>query len=221
MKTNQILTRPMGDFEVYQRTSDGMFNANALLKQWNQHSGMKKEIKDYFSNQSTQEFITALITEENLDRENYPYVKSRASRGTNKGTWMHPLLFIDFAMWLNPTFKVKVLKFVYDQLIQFRIEAGDTYKEMAASIASISKKSDVTANITSVARALNHIVYGAHEREMRNKKAEEETMRELVKLQIKVSELINEGFIKTYEQLINYLRKSWVNKYQPLELAAV
>lgn len=33
---------------------------------------------------------------------------------------MHPLLFIDFAMWLNPAFKVKVLKFVYDELIKFR-----------------------------------------------------------------------------------------------------
>ncbi len=66
----------------------------------------------------------------------------------------------------------------------------------------------------------NHIVYGTHEREIRNKKAEEETMRELVKLQIKVSELIKEGFIKTYEQLINYLRKIWVTKYQPKELIA-
>lgn len=51
---------------------------------------------------------------------------------------MHPLLFIDFAMWLNPAFKVKVLKFVYDQLIQYRNDAGDTYKEMAAQIASDS-----------------------------------------------------------------------------------
>jgi hypothetical protein len=148
------------------------------------------------------------------------YVKSRASRGLNSGTWMHPLLFIDFAMWINPEFKYDVLKFVYDQLIQYRNEAGDTYREMATSIASISKKSEIAENITSVARALNHIVYGTHEREIRNKKAEEETMRELVKLQIKVSELIKEGFIKTYEQLINYLRKIWVTKYQPKELIA-
>lgn len=35
MKTNQILTRKMGDFNVNQRTSDGMFNATELIKQWN------------------------------------------------------------------------------------------------------------------------------------------------------------------------------------------
>ena len=33
---------------------------------------------------------------------------------------MSSLLFIDFAIWLNPSFKVQVLKFVYDQLIKQR-----------------------------------------------------------------------------------------------------
>jgi uncharacterized damage-inducible protein DinB len=210
----------MGNFEVFQRTSDGFFNATTLLKQWNANSGMNKKLDHYFENKSTEEFITTIESKENLHTRNSVYVKSRASRGLNSGTWMHPLLFIDFAMWINPEFKYDVLKFVYDQLIQYRNEAGDTYREMATSIASISKKSEIAENITSVARALNHIVYGTHEREIRNKKAEEETMRELVKLQIKVSELIKEGFIKTYEQLINYLRKIWVTKYQPKELIA-
>ena len=53
---------------------------------------------------------------------------------------MHPLLFIDFAMWLNPVFKVKVLKFVYDQLIKYRNEAGDAYRELGAAIHSIVPK---------------------------------------------------------------------------------
>jgi hypothetical protein len=230
MKTNQTLTRQMGSFSVYQRTSDGMFNATALLKQWNGHSGQQKNMGQYFDQSSVSEFIVALCEDENIDCTDF--IKHRNSaknslpgiytkkRGIDGGTWMHPLLFIDFAMWLNPAFKVKVLKFVYDQLIQYRNEAGDTYREMAASIASISKKSEIAENITSIASALNHIVYGRHEKEIRNKKAEEETMRELVKLQIKVSELIKEGFIKTYDQLINYLRKIWMEKYQPKELAS-
>jgi hypothetical protein len=33
MKTNQSLTRKMGDFKVNQRMVDGMFNATELLKQ--------------------------------------------------------------------------------------------------------------------------------------------------------------------------------------------
>ena len=40
MKTNVIMTRPMGQFEVLQRTSDGFFDGNALLIQWNRQAGV-------------------------------------------------------------------------------------------------------------------------------------------------------------------------------------
>lgn len=53
----------MGCFSVEQRTKDGMFNATALLKQWNESAGEKKEIKKFFENQNTKEFISALIEE--------------------------------------------------------------------------------------------------------------------------------------------------------------
>lgn len=217
MKTNQTLTRQMGEFDVLQRTSDGMFNATALLRQWNGSSGQQKQMIHYTENRSTEEFINALISEENLKERKSVLIKTRGKSG---GTWMHPLLFIDFAMWLNPAFKVKVLKFVYDQLIQYRNEAGDTYREMAAEIARISRKQDIARNITNVARAINIIVYGKHKREIRNKEAEEQSMRDLVKMQIKVTDLIKEGFIRSYDGLIDYLRRVWVERNQPIELSA-
>lgn len=217
MKTNQTLTRQMGSFDVFQRTSDGFFNATTLLKQWNASSGQKKVIAHYFENEATMEFVGVIESRENFKHRNSVYLKSRGKY--NGGTWMHPLLFIDFAMWINPAFKYDVLKFVYDQLIQYRIEAGDTYREMAAGIASISKKQEITHNITSIAKAINIIVYGKHQREIRNKEAEEQSMRDLVKLQIKVAELIKEGFIKSYDALINYLRRIWLEKNQPAELS--
>lgn len=230
MKTNQILIRQMGDFDVLQRTCDGMFCATELLKQWNTFSGQKKVIGHYFENDATKEFINTILSKEFHDTRNSDdvdtqhikkiYVKQRGGIGGGGSTWMHPLLFIDFAMWINPSFKYDVLKFVYDQLIQFRIEAGDTYREMAAEIARISRKQDVTHNITNVARAINIIVYGKHQREIRNKEAEEQSMRDLVKMQIKVTELIREGFIKTYADLIGYLRRIWIDRNQPAELSA-
>lgn len=97
-----------------------MFNATELLKQWNNSNGTKKELKDFFDNKSTDDFIEALILEENLNRDNSPYLKSR---GKNGGTWMHPILFIKFAMWINPKFKVKVLKFVNNELIKYENDA--------------------------------------------------------------------------------------------------
>lgn len=220
MKTNQVLIRPMGNFEVSQRTSDGMFNATELLKQWNSQSGQTKEIKKFFENSSTKEFIEALISEENLDGENSAYVKSRASRGTNAGTWMHPLLFIDFAMWLNPTFKVKVLKFVYDQLIKYRNEAGDTYRDLSSSVSRLVSKEKFPGCIQDVARGINHCVFGDHERNIRNKKAEESLMIELVEMQKKVTMLINEGFLKSFDDVMKYLRLTWRKKYEPKILSA-
>lgn len=89
----------MGNFQVSQRTKDGMFNATELLNQWNISNGMQKQTVHYFENSATDEFIRALMSEELLKERNSVYLKSRGKYG---GTWMHPLLFIDFAMWLNP-----------------------------------------------------------------------------------------------------------------------
>lgn len=220
MKTNQTLTRQMGNFEVFQRTSDGFFNATALLRQWNK-GDKKKDLDDFLGNKMTKEYIKVIESKENLNTQKSGDLKVvKSTRGKFGGTWMHPFLFIDFAMWLNVEFKYEVIKFVYDQLIQYRIEAGDTYREMAAEIARISKREDIARNISNVASAINIIVYGRHQREIRNKEAEEQSMRDLVKMQIKVTELIKEGFIESYEALINYLRRIWIERNQPKELSA-
>lgn len=224
MKTNQTLTRKMGDFEVFQRTSDQMFNATQLLSQWNKSNNAAKKIAHYFDNSSTQEFISTIKSKEFSDvgiptSADYKGVYIKSKGGKEKGaTWMHPMLFIDFAMWINPSFKYDVLRFVYDQLIQYRNEAGDTYREMSSQIARISAKKEEAQNIQNVAKAINHIVYGTHEREIRNKRAEEESMKELASLQTKVTMLIKEGFISSYPFLIEYLRNQWKMKHQPKEL---
>lgn len=78
--------------------------------------------------------MEALVNEGILDTPKEGYVKSKASKGKNAGTWMHPYLFIKFAMWLSPKFEVKVINFVYDKLIEFRNESGENYKEYASAI---------------------------------------------------------------------------------------
>lgn len=217
MKTNQIMTRQMGDFNVIQRTKDGKFNATMLLKQWNEAKGTKKEMKDYFDNKSTKEFIEALIKEDNLQGENYPYVKSKASRGDNAGTWLSPIMFIDFCMWINPAFKVKVLKFVSDQMIKYRNEAGDAYKELASAVQKIAGD-NIAGAMKQIAKGINHIVFGSHEQMMRNKGGEEKKQYELMALERKLADLINDGFIQDMESLMAYLRKKWIEKYAPKEL---
>lgn len=42
MKTNQEMIRYIGQYSVIQRTSDGFFDANSLLKEWNSKSDNPK-----------------------------------------------------------------------------------------------------------------------------------------------------------------------------------
>ncbi len=213
MITNQIMKRPLANFKVEQRTKDGMFNATALLKQWNEANGQQKAIAHYLENAATQEFIKALMDEESFTYRNSVYVVSKARMDRGGGTWMHPLLFIDFAMWLNPTFKVKVLKFVSDQMLSYRNEAGDAYKQLASAMNKISTPHQMKHYMPILGRALNYIVTGKHESQLRNDYGTEEKQKEYFELEKQVAMLISERFLKTPEEVVNYLRKKFMSKY--------
>lgn len=210
MKTNQIMTRQLANFKVEQRTKDGYFNLTGLLNSWNSETGAKKELKDYFGNKATQEFIKALEEEENLKGEKSPYL---ASRGKNGGTWGHPLLFIDFAMWLNPAFKVKVLKFVSDQMLSYRNEAGEAYKMLASAVSNIVPKNSIREYMETIAKGLNWIIVGRHGKMVRNEYGTEEKQKEYFLLEKQVAMLINDGFLKTGDEVVNYLRTKFQKKF--------
>lgn len=200
------MVRKMGVFDVNQRTKDGMFNANSLLKQWNVANDSKKEIKDYFENKSTQEFIDVLKNDQSTIGGIVPMIKSRASKGENAGTWMHPYLFIDFAMWINPKFKFEVIKFVYDELIKYRNDAGDNYVSLSASGVKLKGY-----DFIEVAKAMQWIVFGRTGKELRQTATQKELV-ELNDLQSKLSFAIDMGYITTYPQLLSELRKIWNQK---------
>lgn len=213
MKTNQVMKRPLADFIVEQRTKDGYFNLTSLLNSWNGKMGSKKELKDYFDNKSTQEFIKALSDEENLHGDNSPYVKSKARADRGGGTWGHPLLFIDFCMWLNPSFKVKVLKFVSDKMLSYRNEVGEAYKELASAVCKIVNREEVKSYMERIAKGLNFLVVGKHEHLARNEYGTEEKQKEYFLLEKQIAMLINEGFLKTGDEVICYLKKKFQQKY--------
>lgn len=231
MKTNQNLTRKMGDFDVIQRTSDGYFDANLLLGAWNKTKGnSQRKMTEFTERPNTNEFIDELkcelisMGEVSPMAEFQPIIKIKG-RMTKKGktkdqVWMHPYLFIKFAMWINPRFEVKVIKFVYDQLIQYRNDAGDSYKTMASAICTIVPKGNQAKAIAEISKANNYIIFGNHAKEIRNKEAEEKTMRSLDELQKDITKLIDDGFISNYESLMAYLRNKWKKAYQPAFITA-
>lgn len=213
MITNQIMKRPLADFTVEQRTKDGYFCLTGLLNNWNLKMGTKKELKDYFENKATQEFVKALADEENLHWDKSPYVKSKARLDRGGGTWGHPLLFIDFAMWLNPHFKVKVLKFVSDQMLTYRNEAGYAYKQLSSAMSKICTPHQMKRYMPILGKGINYIVAGHHEHQLRNEYGTEEKQKEYFELEKQVAMLVNEGFLRTPEDVANYLRRKFQNKY--------
>jgi hypothetical protein len=238
MKTNQNMVRKMDSYDVIQRTKDGYFDGNSLLRQWNsnpQNSQRKMEV--FLEAHNTKEFIEALTQElsvtdcksssgqnsHELDIKlvSKSRVKEKGKAGRPVGqVWMHPYLFIKFAMWINPRFEVKVIKFVYDELVKCRNEAGDAYREMSAAIARIVDKTFFTSAIQDVAKALNYVVFNEHESDIRNKMADESKIRELLELEKDIVKLIHFGFITSFDQLKQHLRKLWSVKWQSKIFAA-
>lgn len=123
MRTNQNLLRSNEAF--LQRTVDGYFKANQLLNHWNENNPKKrKDMPKFKNNKSTKDFIEQLKLE-GIDK---PIVSG------SKGTWMHPKMFIDFAMWVSVEFKSIVIDYVLDGLIKSRNDAGDYYNQMCVTI---------------------------------------------------------------------------------------
>lgn len=183
----------MGGFDVTQRTKDSMFNATDLARQWNTlNIKGRKDVSNFLDNDNTKLFLEALAYEENLNTRNLVIKK----RGKYGGTWMHPYLFIKFAMWLNPKFEVQVIKFVYDELIKNRHIAGDNYKLLSESGVKLKGY-----NFSEVATALNWIVFDKKGKNLRQS-ATQEQLKELSDLQTKLSFAIDMGYINNYNKLI-------------------
>lgn len=215
----------MGGFKVTQRTCDGKFDCTNLLAQWNSvNKNNAKKIGDYLRLKETREFVKALMKEpefkdgnsrllESGDYKDFPKSIVVVTRGKNGGTWMTPLMFLDFAMWLNPTFKVKVLKFIQDEMIKFRNLSGDAYPTMCKAVKSILPEDIFREKVKDLARSLNIIVYGKHESEMRNKFADESKLRELYELEMNIAQWIEIGIVKNYQQLKSALTNLYYKKY--------
>jgi len=191
MKTNQIMKREFYDTHVEQRTKDGFFNATTLLKYFNDKTGARKKIKQFFHNKNTIEFLDEL-DKDSRGNNSYPLKLYMLARHRHESTWMHPYLFVKFAMWLSPKFELQVIKFVYDNLITYRIRIGDDYKEMCHEINCRYRLTVPPTAFSSLfiseANHLNQLVFGIPEGNKRNQATEQQLalMRHLQKANTKM-----------------------------------
>jgi len=130
MKTAVVMKRELFGCEVEQNSKTEMFNATSLSKagnKWREANGLSEfNLSQWLKSKGTQEFITA------LERKHGEVLK--VGRGRNSATWVHPLLFIDMALAISPTLKIEVYEWLFDNLIKYRNESGDSYIKMSGAL---------------------------------------------------------------------------------------
>lgn len=151
METEVIMERPLFGGIVRQKSKLEFLNANDLVSVGNKwritHDLPPFNFNQWKTSNQTKEFISSLEKE-------FGCVMI-TTRGQKGGTWVHPFLFIDMALAINPSFKVEVYKWIYDCLLKYRNDSGDSYKKMAGALyLNTTKKSTFSKSMSVVCKMI-------------------------------------------------------------------
>lgn len=151
MVTEVIMKREIFGKEISQKSKSEFFSATDLVRAGNKWR-INQEIepfnmKAWLQQKGTKDFIAE------LERE-YGKVKI-SGRGRGNHTWVHPFLFIDMALAISPTLKIEVYKWLYDSLLKYRNNSGDSFKKMSGALyLNASNKSLFTKDIQDYSREI-------------------------------------------------------------------
>ena len=215
------MVRNLEGLEIVQRTKDGMFNATELMKSWRKTTGQEKRIVDFLENNQTKEFINALAEDivnqevpntpkmaplEDIEKQNVMKQVICTTKGRYGATWMHPLLFVKYAMWYNPQFELSVLKMVMDGLIEMRNTVADSYKDWSSTLAKLGAANP--EDFSRIQRCMNYAVFGKHRDDIRNTATADE-LKKMRKLEEQVIQMVEFGYISTLKDVRDFLHKVW------------
>lgn len=152
MKTEVILKRELLGGEVSQKSKSEFFSATDLLKvgnKWRAANGLSLlKQEDYFKQKNVKEFMEEL-------QAKYGKIKINGL-GRGNHTWIHPLLFIDMALWINPKIKIEVYEWLFDNLIKYRNNSGDSFKKMCGALLIRANKTNYVDNIQKLCKIIQH-----------------------------------------------------------------
>ena len=151
METEVIMKRELFGCEISQKSKTEFFSATDLVRagnRWRAMNGIELfKLHSWMETKSTKEFIAEL-------EKNYGVVKIN-SKGKNQHTWVHPFLFIDMALAINPTLKIQVYTWLMDSLLKYRNDSGDSYKKMTGAIfLKTTNKSSFIDNLKQIAHRI-------------------------------------------------------------------
>jgi len=129
-----VIERDLLGGKIRQNTKTGMFSVSDINDLGNAHrvkNGLsEKQIASYFHLDATKELIKEICLEESLELHEVKLSK----RGKAGGTWAHPILFMDIAMWYSPKFIANVLRLAASGLLDSEENANDSFKAMNAEL---------------------------------------------------------------------------------------
>ena len=181
----------------------------------------EKHLHHYWANDSTKEFLEALekqtrectgllkaptekqitdfrgLLKEPTEKQTweFPSLLKVTKRGKlNKGTWVHPAMFVDIAMWLNPEFKAKTMMWLADNLLVVRNESGKSYNAMTCALVDKFPYKTPRFMIMNFGKKINKYILGDDERDWQQATKEELDAREKLHLKvINACELLPDG----------------------------
>ncbi len=232
MKTNVIMKsadRMLFGAVIRQETKTGMLNISdleAIAAKRNALAGYSiKHTSELISRKENLERIYYILKKQNVinvdlstfidDVDNKGITTTLKSIGTwktsgarhTKTSWANPYIWMLLALEMSPEIYGEAVVWLSDQLIVNRIEAGNMYKGLTSAI---SKFKDI--DYIKLAKALNYIIFNKHEAGIRNTASIKE-LKELEILERQMAFSIDFGYIKTFNQLIEDLRKIWQDKW--------
>ena len=116
MKEQSITRHEMLGHQIRMQTDTGMMCATdlkSLADNWRRDNSLGEfNMTVYLRSKSTKEFVSELE-----DKYGEVIVKGR---GRNSLTWVHPMLFIDIALAINPKLKVEIYEWLFKKLELYR-----------------------------------------------------------------------------------------------------
>jgi len=155
MKTEVLLRRKFLNGKIRQSNQTGFLNVNDLLlygNQWRIMNHMKTfDYNSWYNSSSTKEFLKEMETH---------FGKVIISKKGKTGSrFVHPFVFIDIALSISPELKIEVYSWIYDELVKYRNNSGDSYKKMCGALYIYCKnKSKFSEGITKTAKMIKSAV---------------------------------------------------------------
>lgn len=151
MTTTVLMKRELFGEEISQNNQNMFFSATDLVKagnKWRITNGLPIfNLTTFLQTKEVKEFMEML-------QEQFGVIKIN-SRGKGSHTWVHPYLFIEIALGISPKLKIEVYSWLYDSLVKYRNQSGDSYKKMCGALyITESNKRNFQDNLIKLAKRI-------------------------------------------------------------------